>query len=454
VPGRSVPHGLKIIRDSFNAGKRYFVRSDISGFFDHIPRLDVIARISKNVDDQRFIDILTEATTVVLGNEEKLGEDRGVFPTNEEGVAQGSPLSPLFGNILLHEFDLEFNRKGITCVRFIDDFVLLAETESKARKAFKSAESALKNLGLNCHNPFTGKTNPDKASCGHIDIGFVFLGYDIRPGLFQPSKQARLNLLKTIDGHLSFGRATIAEVKEANYSFEGRQRYSQTLVLIDKVVRGWGDAFAYSNGRNTLEDLDLNISKRLDGFRDWFAQQIKGQDWKTKRRLGGVGLVSDVRSKNLDEVPFVIDGGQRFVRSKLAVTVSTDGSIITVGRKKGKDQGPGGWAFTVHETGEEKSGSVESSTNNQMELRAVIEAIRFVSPDKPMIIRTDSQYVVEAVKGQTVMKNNADLWREYNDLVANRKLKIIWVKGHNGDPHNERANNLALKAARCARDDR
>jgi RNA-directed DNA polymerase len=69
VPHRSVPHGLKLIKDAFSQGKRFYVRSDISGFFDHIPRASVIAKIAEDVDDERFLSTLTAATTVVLANE-------------------------------------------------------------------------------------------------------------------------------------------------------------------------------------------------------------------------------------------------------------------------------------------------------------------------------------------------------------------------------------------------
>nr|WP_283810353.1 reverse transcriptase domain-containing protein [Pontibrevibacter nitratireducens] len=101
VPNRSVPHALKFLNDAFKSDHTFFVRSDISGFFDGIPRKVVLERIAHGVDDERFLKLLDDATTVTLGNEEVLGEDRSVFPTDSEGVAQGSPLSPLFGNILL-----------------------------------------------------------------------------------------------------------------------------------------------------------------------------------------------------------------------------------------------------------------------------------------------------------------------------------------------------------------
>jgi ribonuclease HI len=78
-----------------------------------------------------------------------------------------------------------------------------------------------------------------------------------------------------------------------------------------------------------------------------------------------------------------------------------------------------------------------------MELRAVIEAIKFVDPKKSITIRTDSQYVCDAVNRQNTIKSNAHLWKEYQEVIRLRRIKIVWVKGHAGDPNNERADHLA-----------
>ena len=66
--------------------------------------------LSKHINDTEFLSILNVATTVILSNQTELGEDRKAFPIDSEGVAQGSPLSSLFGNILLKDFDDEFNK--------------------------------------------------------------------------------------------------------------------------------------------------------------------------------------------------------------------------------------------------------------------------------------------------------------------------------------------------------
>ena len=210
VPDRSVPHGLAQIYEAFQGKKLCFIRADVSGFFDNIPRAKVIDRLAKHVDDTNFLQTLSAATSVSLVNEAELGEDRRVFPTDDVGVAQGSPLSPLFGNILLYEFDRQFNGRGIVCIRFIDDFVILSRQMADVRKTFERARQFLLELGLRCHNPFVPGTPKEKAQYGAAADGFVFLGYDIQPDLLQPSARARTELLSKIDVHLRRGRELLS----------------------------------------------------------------------------------------------------------------------------------------------------------------------------------------------------------------------------------------------------
>ena len=66
VPDRSVPHALALIRNAMNDGKERFVRADISGFFDGIPRHDVIKALGEHIADDRFLEVLEAATEVTL----------------------------------------------------------------------------------------------------------------------------------------------------------------------------------------------------------------------------------------------------------------------------------------------------------------------------------------------------------------------------------------------------
>lgn len=448
VPHRGVPHGLRQIRDAFSAGKLHFVRSDISGFFDHVPRRDVIKKLEAEVRDEDFIALLEQATTVTLANEAVLGEDRLIFPTDSEGVAQGSPLSPLFGNILLHEFDLRLNGRGVICIRFIDDFVILADSEVKAKKAFISGRAILADLGLRCHDPFIAGADKTKAGHGAAEGGFDFLGHNIRPGLCKPSRQAIEAIEQSVRNHLRSARRNITEVRLAQNSFVSRNRMAQTLVVIDRVLKGWGEAFGYCNCPSIMQSLDERIENTLSDFRRWYGARVKAADWKTRRRMAGVGLLEDITCKDLDEVPFFITEGVKFRKSVRSLTASTDGSVVT--RRGQRQFGTGGWAFIIHETGFEGSGCSAETTNNRMELQATLEALKATDPTVPLTIRTDSQYVHDVANRRSLVRKNGDLWEQYDTLVRDRRVKVVWIKGHAGDPYNERADVLAKQQALLA----
>ena len=120
--------------------------------------------------------------------------------------------------------------------------------------------------------------------------------------------------------------------------------------------------------------------------------------------------------------------------------------------------GPGGWgAYLVYgEKTLELCGGEMQTTNNRMELMAVISALRALKAACPMVIHVDSQYVKNGVQGwlfswkkngwKTAAKKpvkNEDLWRELDQLLASHDIEWQWVKGHAGDPGNEKADELA-----------
>ena len=109
-------------------------------------------------------------------------------------------------------------------------------------------------------------------------------------------------------------------------------------------------------------------------------------------------------------------------------------------------------------TEKELFGGERATTNNRMELTAVIEALGALKRPSRVILHTDSQYVMKGitewirgwkVKGwKTAAKEpvkNADLWRTLDEAVARHEIQWVWVKGHSGHNGNERANALANK---------
>ena len=133
-------------------------------------------------------------------------------------------------------------------------------------------------------------------------------------------------------------------------------------------------------------------------------------------------------------------------------------SIFTDGSSRG-NPGPGGYGIVLKYKDLEKeiSGGFRRTTNNRMELMALIVALESLQTDQyPIEVYSDSKYVIDAITKGWVFswrtknfkgKKNKDLWLRYLDLHPKFKLSYNWVKGHAGHPENERCDVLAVEAA-------
>ncbi len=123
--------------------------------------------------------------------------------------------------------------------------------------------------------------------------------------------------------------------------------------------------------------------------------------------------------------------------------------IYTDGACSG-NPGIGGWAFVIPSLKAENSGYFLDTTNNRMEITAVIEALDYLAREtsySKIEIITDSQYVVNTMTLGWRRKKNLDLWKELDELVDLFELvQWTWVKGHADNEHNQRCDELAVEA--------
>ncbi len=136
--------------------------------------------------------------------------------------------------------------------------------------------------------------------------------------------------------------------------------------------------------------------------------------------------------------------------------------IFTDGACSG-NPGPGGWGAILRYNGIEKelSGGESDTTNNRMEMMAVIEGLKALKQPCHVILTSDSQYVCNGInkgwaakwkknnwiKSDKTRAKNPELWDELLDLLEIHDVEIVWVRGHNGHPENERCDRLAVAAA-------
>jgi ribonuclease HI len=141
------------------------------------------------------------------------------------------------------------------------------------------------------------------------------------------------------------------------------------------------------------------------------------------------------------------------------VLLFTDGACIG-------NPGPGGWAFLLRHPAsgrsKEGSGGEHATTNNRMEITAVIRGLEALKCPTKVTLFSDSEYVVNAItdwiprwkqfgwkrtmKAKTTVKN-VDLWRRLDELLVQHQVTAKWVRGHDGHKENERCDQLAEAAA-------
>jgi len=133
--------------------------------------------------------------------------------------------------------------------------------------------------------------------------------------------------------------------------------------------------------------------------------------------------------------------------------------IFTDGACSG-NPGPGGWGAILRSAGRERElcGGAPDTTNNRMEMTAVIEALKALKRPVMARVHTDSQYVQKGISewihawkrrgwrtaGKQAVKN-ADLWRVLDEQASRHRVEWLWVRGHAGHAENERADALARR---------
>ncbi|MCH4071841.1 ribonuclease HI [Pseudoramibacter sp.] len=194
--------------------------------------------------------------------------------------------------------------------------------------------------------------------------------------------------------------------------------------------------------------------KQVDRFRGAqyrkFENPAEAFQWLNGKDVSEQMALSEVKSQNTPI--FSVED------IKFDYIIYTDGSCLK------NPAGPGGWAFVVSDkkTGEiiEHSGGEVSTTNNRMELTAAIQALAFVPEKTRVSLYTDSQYLKNGITSW--IKNwkkrgwkrpgdkpvlNLDLWKQLDVLNQSHNVSFKWVKGHVGNPLNERCDKLAKQAA-------
>jgi ribonuclease HI len=124
------------------------------------------------------------------------------------------------------------------------------------------------------------------------------------------------------------------------------------------------------------------------------------------------------------------------------IEIYTDGACLN-------NPGPGGWGVIILENGIKTTigGNEKQTTNNRMEITAVIEGLKKISKKTTIKIFSDSTYVINTMTKNWKRNKNKDLWNILDNEVLDKDIVWEWVKGHAGNQFNEEADNIAYNEA-------
>ena len=241
-PNKSLHMAVLKAQEYINEGYQYIVDIDLQTFFDevnHCYLMQLLYRKIKCPDTLRLIRKWLRSPILIKG---KLVKRR-------KGVPQGSPLSPLLSNIILHELDRELERQGLRFIRYADDFSIYTKTEYAAKKVNKAISEFIKEkLKLTVNRQKSGIRRP---------INFIILGFGFVPTYVKGEKgKYQLVVSKKSWKKLKQKLKTITK-KTTPMSFDER------IQKLNQIVRGWVNNFRMASIYNKLNELDGWIRNRL-----------------------------------------------------------------------------------------------------------------------------------------------------------------------------------------------
>lgn len=238
-----------------NDGYQHIVEIDLKSFFDEVDHVLLLQILYRKIKCKATMTLLRRwLRTPILLN--------GKLVKRRKGVPQGSPISPLFSNIILHELDEFMESRGMKFVRYADDFSIYCKSKSKAKFQGNEVYKFLRDkLKLPINREKSGIRKP---------VNFQILGYGFVPTYRKGDKgKYQLIVTKTRWETLKFKLKEITR-KTSPLSFNER------ITKLNQVMRGWVNYFKYASISQKLKDIDSWVRNRLR-YCIW-------HDWKKPER--------------------------------------------------------------------------------------------------------------------------------------------------------------------------
>ena len=252
VAGRGGLKGaVRHVQSGLRLGQ-FFFRSDVLSYY---------ASLDHNIIRQQFAEVISDKTVLALldGFLNHLIDKDGLLIENKKGVPRGSALSPLIGAMYLQPLDDAMAKLPVRYCRFMDDWLIVADTRWKQRRAIGVMNEILEQLKVSKH--------PDKTDAGHVEKGINFLGYRFSPEGLTISQQTlnRLatNILQLQEQQVSHSRLAMYWRRFLHWSFGGLRELLDWKHWLSAAL----EYFGKEDLLNLLQRCSKKFSPPLDAMR-------------------------------------------------------------------------------------------------------------------------------------------------------------------------------------------
>ena len=285
VGGLVKPYGgsrpaIALVSKAMESGAKFYYQSDIKAFFTDIPIASVADIVRNETSDERLVEVFCKGMEVDLLNKDELLKYSSIFPSDGKGVAQGSSLSALAGNILLYDLDVAVNALNVTAVRYIDDILMVSSSRKDLEQAISMYESGIESFGFSLYKP---SPHSEKASQGDCADGFSFLGYSCQPNRVVPSSTSFASIKNKVANQLQESRNGIRRYLSNGQQLKKEHSVASTLYKVNQQCYGWQKSFNAS----TDNDVFLALENYLVGAVEAYSRTIG----RYMKRASGVQML-------------------------------------------------------------------------------------------------------------------------------------------------------------------
>ena len=239
-PNRSAKDAILKVKEYAGQGYTFAVTLDLSKYFDTLNHEKLINLLRREVKDERVVQLIKRyLKSGVMEN--------GVVMETEEGSPQGGNLSPLLANVYLNEFDQEFTKRGVPCIRYADDIVLLAKSKRASERLLESSTKYLEE---------TLKLTVNREKSRTVSVfairNFKFLGFALGRNGSGIYVRVHSKSWKKFKSKLK----TLSSRKKC-------QSIKQGLEEIKVYARGWLNYYGIASMKNNIEDINKWLYHRI-----------------------------------------------------------------------------------------------------------------------------------------------------------------------------------------------